>query len=154
MNNKRKGLYGMRIRLAGIVPIEDGFAFMHRVGVQNHPIGEYYTFPGGGQEGEETLEEGTIREIKEELGIEVEIVKKLYEMEDREKNKKEYFFLCKYIKGTFGTGEGPEFSGNPQYEHRGKYIPEIIKREDIEKILLLPPQIRDKFVEDVKKGSF
>ena len=38
-----------RIRLAGIIPIENGFAFMHRVGVQNHPIGDYYTFPGGGR---------------------------------------------------------------------------------------------------------
>mgnify|MGYP003320392650 CR=1 FL=1 len=34
----------MRVRLAGIVPMGSGFAFMHRVGVQNHPIGEYYVF--------------------------------------------------------------------------------------------------------------
>ena len=141
MENKEK-----RIRLAGIIPIEDGFAFMHRVGVQNHPIGNYYTFPGGGQEGEESLEEGTKREIKEEFGIDVEIVKKLYEMENGEQNKKEYFFLCKYI------GEGPEFSENPQYAHRGKYIPEIIKRKDVEKIVLLPYEIRDKFIEDIKSG--
>lgn len=142
----------MRVRLAGIVPIDDGFAFMHRVGVENHPIGDYYTFPGGGQEGEETLEEGTKREIKEEFGIDVEVIEKLYELENGEINKKEYFFLCKYISGKFGTGDGPEFSGNPKYEHRGKYIPEIIKREDVEKITLLPNEIRDKFVEDLKKG--
>lgn len=147
MNNGGK----MRIRLAGIIPIEDGFAFMHRVGVKNHPIGDYYTFPGGGQEGNETLEEGTIREIKEEFGIDVEIVKKLYELENGEINKKEYFFLCKYIGGKFGTGEGPEFSGDPKYEERGKYIPEIIKREDVEKIVLLPTEIRDKFVKDIKE---
>ena len=60
-----------RIRLAGIVPMQNGFAFMHRVGVQNHPIGDYYTFPGGGREGDETLEEGTIREIKEELELDI-----------------------------------------------------------------------------------
>ena len=142
----------IRIRLAGIVPIGDGFAFMHRVGVQNHPIGEYYTFPGGGQEGNETLEEGTRREIKEEFGIDVEIVRKLYEMDNSNKNTKEYFFLCKYIGGKFGTGTGPEFSGDPKYEHRGKYIPEIIAREDVENITLLPFEIRDKFVEDIKKG--
>lgn len=141
-----------RIRLAGIIPMDDGFAFMHRVGVQNHPIGDYYTFPGGGQEGNETLEQGTIREIEEEFGIRVEIIKKLYEMENGEQNQKEYFFLCKYISGEFGTGTGPEFSGNPKYADRGKYIPEIIKREEVEKITLLPYVIRDKFVEDVKKG--
>ena len=142
----------MRVRLAGIIPMGDGFAFMHRVGVQNHPIGDYYTFPGGGQEPGETLEEGTKREIKEEFGIDVEVEKKLYELDNGEVNKKEYFFLCKYIGGTFGTGTGPEFSGNPKYDHRGKYIPEIVKREDVEKIVLLPYEIRDKFVEDIKDG--
>ena len=142
----------MRVRLAGIVPMGDGFAFMHRVGVQNHPVGDYYTFPGGGQEENETLEEGTIREIKEEFGIDVEVIEKLYEMEHSNKEKKEYFFLCKYISGEFGTGEGPEFSGDPKYEHKGKYIPEIIKREDVEKIVLLPYTIRDQFVEDIKNG--
>ena len=142
----------MRVRLAGIIPMGDGFAFMHRVGVQNHPIGEYYTFPGGGQEGEETLEEGTIREIKEEFGIDVEVVEKLYEMENTNKQTKEYFFLCKYIGGEFGTGAGPEFSGDPKYAHRGQYLPEIISRKDVENITLLPFEIRDKFIEDIKQG--
>ena len=142
----------IRIRLAGIVPMGNGFALMHRVGVQNHPIGEYYTFPGGGREGEESLEEGAIREIKEEFGIDVEVIKKLYEMEHPNKKTKEYFFLCKYIGGEFGTGTGPEFSGDPKYIHRGKYLPEIIGREDVEKITLLPFEIRDQFIEDVKKG--
>ena len=142
----------MRERLAGIIPIGDGFAFMHRVGVQNHPIGDYYTFPGGGREGEETLEEGTIREIKEEFGIDVEVVRKLYEIDNKEKEMKEYFFLCKYVGGKFGTGTGPEFSGDPKYAHRGQYIPEIISREDVENITLLPYEIRDKFVEDIKNG--
>lgn len=143
-----------RIRLAGIIPMEDGFALMHRKDVLKNPnMSEYYVFPGGGQEGDETFEEGTLREIKEEFGIDVEVTKKLYEIEDGEQNKKEYFFLCKYVGGKFGTGTGPEFSGDPKYAHRGKYIPEIIKREDIEKIVLLPYEIRDKFVEDIKNGK-
>ena len=142
----------MRERLAGIVPMNGGFAFMHRVGVQNHPVGDYYTFPGGGREGEETLEEGAIREIKEEFGIDVEVVRKLYETENKEKEMKEYFFLCKYIGGEFGTGTGPEFTGDPKYAHKGQYLPEIISREDVENITLLPYVIRDKFVEDIKNG--
>lgn len=143
-----------RIRVAGILPIENGFAFMHRVGVKNHPIGDYYTFPGGGREGNETLEDGTKREIKEEFGIDVEVVKQLYSLENGGVNKKEYFYLCKYIGGKFGTGDGPEFSNDPKYADRGQYIPEIIDRKDIEKITLLPTEIRDKFVEDVKNNKF
>ena len=144
-----------RIRLAGIVPIEGGFAFMHRTEVKNQPIGDYYTFPGGGREGNETFEDGVKREIKEEFGIDVEVKKLLYELSNTDLNqrsKKEYFYLCEYVNGEFGTGDGPEFSNNPKYADRGKYIPEIVKREDIEKITLLPEIIRDKFVKDVLDG--
>lgn len=140
----------MRTRVSGVIPIGNGIAFMHRVGVQNHPIGNYYTFPGGGQEEGETVEEGTKREIKEEFGINVEIIRQLYYLKNEE--KEEYFFLCKYIKGEFGTGKGPEFSGDKRYAHRGQYIPEIIKKEEVKNIVLLPDEIKEKLVLDIENG--
>ena len=144
-----------RTRVAGIIFMNGGVALMHRVGVlKRKDIQEYYTFPGGGLEEGETLEEGTIREIKEEFGIDVEVVKKLYELKSVKFNQKEYFFLCEYIGGEFGTGEGPEFSNNPKYIDSGKYLPEIIKKEDVKNIPLLPPEIKEKLVEDIENGVF
>ena len=144
-----------RTRVAGIIFMNGGVALMHRVGVlKRKDIQEYYTFPGGGLEEGETLEEGTIREIKEEFGIEVEVVKKLYELKSEKFNQKEYFFLCEYIGGEFGTGEGPEFSNNPKYIDSGKYLPEIVKKEDVKNIPLLPPEIKEKLVEDIENGLF
>lgn len=143
-----------RTRVAGIVPMKDGFAFMHRVGVRKRKdFQEYYTFPGGGLEEGETPEEGTIREIKEEFGICVKVVKKLYEMESEKFKQKEIFYLCEYIDGEFGTGDGPEFNNDPKYIDSGKYIPEIIKKEEVENLLLLPFEIKEKFVEDLKNGN-
>ena len=143
-----------RIRVAGIIFIYGGIALMHRVGViKRKDIQEYYTFPGGGLEEGETLEEGTIREIKEEFGIDVKVVKKLYELESKRFNQKEYFFLCEYVLGKFGTGQGPEFSNNPKYIDSGKYIPEIIKKEEIKNIPLLPPEIKDKLIKDLEKEN-
>lgn len=143
-----------RIRLAGIVPMEDGFALMHRKDVLRNPdIKEYYVFPGGGQEGDESFEEGTIREIQEEFGINVRIIKKLYEEESEKFNQKTIYYLCEYISGEFGTGTGPEFSNDPKYIDSGKFIPEIVKRQDIENIPLMPPEIKEKFVKDIKDGK-
>lgn len=143
-----------RIRVAGIVPLKNGFAFMHRKDViKRKDFQDYYTFPGGGLEEGETLEEGTIREIKEEFGINVRIVRKLYEMKSEKFNQEEYFFLCEYIDGEFGTGNGPEYNNDPKYINSGKYIPEIINREDVEKILLLPTEIKEKLVEDIKRKN-
>lgn len=143
-----------RIRLAGIVPLNGGYALMHRKDVKKRKIQEYYTFPGGGMEENETYEEGTKREIKEEFGIEVEIVEKLYEETNEEFNQKTIYFLCKYISGEFGTGDGPEFNNDPKYVDSGKYIPEIIKPEDLGNLLLFPTEIKEKFIKDVKNGRF
>ena len=143
-----------RTRVAGIIFMNGGIALMHRKGVlKRKDMQEYYTFPGGGLEEGETLEEGTIREIKEEFGIDVKVVKKLYELKSEKFNQKEYFFLCEYVSGKFGTGEGPECSNNPKYIDSGKYIPEIIKKEEIKNILLLPPEIKEKLIEDLENRN-
>ncbi len=141
----------LTIRVAGIVPMNGGFVFMHRKNViRNKDYQEYYTFPGGHLEEGETLEEGVMREIKEEFGIHVKVVRKLYELENSRVNMKEYFFLCEYVDGEFGTGEGEEFSNNPEYKESGEYIPEIVKREKISDLVLLPLEIKEKFLEDLQ----
>ncbi len=142
------------IRVAGIIPMNDGFAFMHRKHViRNKDYQEYFTFPGGHLEEGETLQEGVIREIKEEFGIHIKVIKKLYELQNDRVNMKEYFFLCEYIDGEFGTGDGEEFSGNPEYKDSGEYIPEIVKRENIQGLVLLPLEIKEKFVQDLQEGN-
>ena len=113
-----------RIRLAGIIPMGNGFALMHRKDVMKNPDRqEYYVFPGGGREGDETYEKF---------------------------NQTTIYYLCEYVSGEFGTGTGPEFSNDPKYIDSGKYIPEIVKREDIERIPLMPPEIKEKFLEDIR----
>ena len=144
-----------RTRVAGIIPMEDGFALMHRKDViKRKDFQEYYTFPGGGLEAGETLEEGTIREIEEEFGIKVKIVKKLYEINSEKFNQKEIFYLCEYVSGEFGTGTGPEFDNNPAYADCGKYIPEIIEVNKIKDILLVPQNVKEMFLEDLKNKKF
>ena len=143
-----------RIRLAGIIPMEDGFALMHRKDVKKNPDRqEYFVFPGGGQEENETFEEGTLREIKEEFGIDVKIVRKLYEEYSEKFDQTTIYYLCEYVSGEFGTGNGPEFSNDPKYVDSGKYIPEIVKKDEVENIPLMPPDIKEKFVRDIRENK-
>ncbi len=141
-----------RIRVAAIIPMQGGYAFMYRKNVtKRKDIQNYYTFPGGGLEQGETLEEGVKREVEEEFGIEVEIEKLLFETYSEKFKQKEYYFLCKYVGGEFGTGTGPEFSHDPNYIDSGEYIPKIVESKDIEKIILLPEEIKEKFIDYIKK---
>lgn len=144
-----------RVRVAGIIFFKDGVALMHRKGVKKaKTYQEYYTFPGGGLEENETPEEGTIREIEEEFGIKIKVVKKLYETESKEFNQTELYYLCEYVSGEFGTGDGPEFHYDPKYVDSGEFLPEIVPFDKVEEILLLPPDVRDLFVKDLKEGKF
>jgi len=140
-----------RTRVAAILKMENGYAFMHRKDViKRKDYQEYYTFPGGGLEENETPQEGVIREIEEEFGIKVKVIKKLYEIKSEKFNQLEIFYLCEYISGTFGTGTGPEFSNDPKYIDSGKYLPEIIPQDKIKDILLLPQNVAKMFLEDLK----
>lgn len=141
-----------RIRVAGLIEMENGYALMHRMNVKpkensTQPHGEYYVFPGGGIEGDESFEEGVKREVLEEFGIEVEVIRKLYYRPITEE-KDEYLYLCKYVSGTLGTGTGPEFSGDPKYADRGLYIPTVVPKEEIKNIRLLPEEFKEKIIED------
>ncbi len=135
-----------RIRVAGLIEIDDGYALMHRKDVKkventDKPYGEYYVFPGGGLEEGETLEQGVVREILEEFGINVEVIEQIAYRKVNEEND-EYLFKCKYVSGRFGTGTGPEFSGDPKYVDRGKYIPEIVPKTNIVNIRLVPEEFK------------
>lgn len=142
----------MRIRVAGLIEINGDYALMHRKNVRkeensNKPYGEYYVFPGGGLEDEDTtLADGVKREILEEFGINVKVNEELCSRRI-ENEFEEHLFLCEYISGKFGTGTGPEFSGDPKYKERGEYLPEIITKEEFKKLRVLPEKFKEKVIE-------
>lgn len=123
-----------RIAARGIILNGDELIFIHRIRVENKKKIEYYVFPGGGVEEGENLIDCITRELMEELGIEVNVIKTIYRLE--KESDIEYYLLCEYKSGKIGSGNGPEFTEERQKE-RGLYIPESIP---ICKISALPIQ--------------
>ena len=142
-----------RTRVAGLIEIENGYALMHRKNVKKRegttaPYGEYFVFPGGGVEEDDiSFEEAVKREVLEELGIEIEVIRELYYRKINEELD-EYLYLCKFISGIFGTGKGPEFSNDSRYLDRGEYYAEIISKDLIKDINLYPKEFKEKIIKD------
>ena len=135
INKKRKAVRGIILK-------DENIILIHRIKDNE----EYYVYPGGGLEEGETNEQCITREIKQELGINVTILKYLYRLEE-EKNI-EYYYLCEYLSGEIGTGTGPEFTSE-KYINNGKYIPEIHKLNEISK-LNLKKIISNTFLQDIQ----
>lgn len=89
---------------ACIVIIKNGrLALIKRI--KNNEI--YYVIPGGQKEIGETLQQAAKREAKEELGVDVKIGKQILKLEY---NGQQYYFTATIVGGSFGSGEGEEFS--------------------------------------------
>ncbi len=75
---------------------------------------EYYSLPGGGLEDNETLEENIIREVKEELTLDIKINKYLGVIEDSKSIQ--HFFYASIIKGIPTlSGEELDRKNNDNY---------------------------------------
>lgn len=136
-------------RVRGIILFDDNIILMKRERIKEGKKFLYYVFPGGGVEEGETLEQALHREVLEELGIKVTLLKNLYlSTYDNQING---YFLCKYLSGKFGTGEGPEFN-DKSYSNRGTYTPLILPISEIGNINLLPELVKNRFISDLKNG--
>jgi 8-oxo-dGTP diphosphatase len=103
-------------RSAAVI-IEDGrVALIERVRAGQ----TYFVFPGGGIEAGETAEEACVREIHEELGLEVRLGPLAAVVEF--KGGEQLYYLARIVGGEFGTGEGEELTADPDSE-AGSYRP-------------------------------
>lgn len=114
-----------RINSRAIVFENDNVLLLFRHKIVDGIIKEYYAIPGGGVEENETLEEAAIRELKEELSIDVEISNYLGILE--EETCIHHIFSAKKVNGELKLG-GEELEHNNEnnyYEIRKININDI-----------------------------
>lgn len=138
----------MRTSVRAIIPFKEGLILIHRVRKENGQVLDYYVFPGGGLEEDESFEECLVRELQEEIGIDIKVAKQLYKVVNMDRI--ELFYLCQYIKGEIGSGTGPEFTSK-EYIQRGIYECKIVDMNDLANINLLPKDICNKWLKEYRK---
>jgi 8-oxo-dGTP pyrophosphatase MutT (NUDIX family) len=104
----------------------------------------YYLFPGGKVEENESLIQACVREVKEELGLNITIDFKLCEVLFNENIQ--HYFVCQVQSGTFGTGDGEEYN-HPFDPLRGIYEPVWIDLLDINKYIIQPKCVIEKTID-------
>jgi mutator protein MutT len=134
----------MRVRAVAILIEDDKLAVIerHRAGRQ------YFTFPGGGVDAGETVEQAIVREVEEELGLRVAVERKVAEVWFRG-NRQEYFLVHK-IDGEFGTGTGEEYqSYRPEH---GTYLPQMMPISELLTHPVLPVEMAELILKSQIEG--
>jgi mutT/nudix len=133
----------MHTSVRGIVNYNDKIVLIHRIKTKDDgTVRDYYVTPGGKIEENESHEEALRREIKEELGIEIEIKDLCLELDDRDYNDSfQYFYNCNYKAGELGTGDGPEFTDKENY--KGVFEIVLVDKKEISKLNLVPEKIKE-----------
>ena len=110
-----------------VVIIDDGklIVFFRRKIVDGNEI-TYYAIPGGHVEGNETSEETAIREIKEELNLDIEIVSYLGKLVVG--NKQDDYYHAKIVGGKLQFG-GEELDRNCEENY---YEVRMLPIEDVD----------------------
>ncbi len=132
----------MRIRALGIVVKGDEVLLIHR-NVHNQ---SYFVFPGGGVEQGETAEQGALREVYEEAGINAKLEKLVYRVTDE--NSEHNFYICSYISGELKSEqeEGDELSS------LDSKLPSWNKIRDLASMKIMPLEVRDWLIEDFQNN--
>lgn len=133
----------MHTSVRGIVNYNDKIVLIHRIKTKDDgTVRDYYVTPGGKIEENESHDEALRREIKEELGIEIEIKNLCLELDDRDYNDSfQYFYNCNYKVGELGTGDGPEFTDKENY--KGVFEIVLVDKKEISKLNLVPEKIKE-----------
>jgi 8-oxo-dGTP diphosphatase len=106
----------------------------------------YYALPGGHVEAGEALEETAIREIKEELNLNVTLSCKLWEYKNW--GRMEHYYLASSFSGEIKLGFPELGKLSPQNVYRPEWVP----LANLADIPLLPQEIKAKIIAQATSG--
>ncbi len=110
---------------------------------------KYYAIPGGKAENGESLEDAVVRELFEETSIHVEIDKHLGAFVDKDKNKTQHLYLCKYVKGKPELRVDSVEQGFMNEDITNYFRPEWVDVDKLDSLTIKPFVIADFFKKTV-----
>lgn len=111
---------------------------------QEHEERDIWMVPGGGIEEGESSIDAAVREIKEETGLDIEVGKLIWHVEEVSKRGQRFvnFFMGRITGGKLVLGLDPEFDAGGQVLREVKFM----SRQEIEALpALYPEYLKDEF---------
>ncbi|KKB76186.1 hypothetical protein VW29_20790 [Devosia limi DSM 17137] len=133
-----------RISAGALVIHEDKILLVHH---QRPGIHDFWVAPGGGVEGSETLEQAAAREVLEETGLTVNIIRPAYidELWNTTDRGVKFWFLASLGGGSLSVSANP--AGNESIVGAGWF-----GRDQLPQGKVFPDPLRHRFWSDLRLG--
>lgn len=119
-------------RVSAVVTKDNKILLIHR----RKEGDEYWVVPGGGVEEGETLEQGLVREVKEETSLDIKKYSLIATFKENE--IEHYFYKCELSEGEPVLG-GPEAKANSDHNW---FNPEWVNIEQLSDLDLYPNHLK------------
>lgn len=141
---------GLRRRAGAIITSGENILLIKRH-LETRDPPTYWLFPGGGVEEGESVEDACIREVREELGLEVRLGRLVANVVfgSPDPRSLQSYFLADVIGGELGTGEWPIEGVQTE---SGWYQPEWVSASDLQKMHVVPAPLADIVREAFRTG--
>ncbi len=130
------------IRASAVVIHNNKVLLIHRINNGE----EYYVSPGGAVEGNETIEEAALRELKEETSVKASIDKLIYTWKSDKSDHKQYYYLCKYISGKPKIDKNSVEAKRMKNGNNDFYEPVWIDINKLKDFLIYPEELKEKIL--------
>lgn len=130
----------MRISSRAVIVQDNKVLTMFRRKIKDGKVKEYYVIPGGGQDEGESLEETVIRELKEEMNVDIRVLGYLGKSIWEETTSN--FFHCEIVKGTPKLG-GEELD---RMKEENYYEPRFVDLDSLDNINIIGTEFINKAV--------
>ncbi len=119
---------------------------------QHHEDRDIWMTPGGGIEDGESAAEAAVREVREETGLDIQVLRMIWHVEEVSERGQRFvnFFTARVTGGKLALGEDPEFDDAHQVLREVRFM----SYDEVQNIEhLYPEYLRDELWEMTADGS-
>jgi len=139
----------MNTKAARAIIIENGkILVMYR----NKYGSQYYTLVGGRINDGETPEQGLVREVREETGLQVTAVRLVYIEEHKAPSSEQYIYLCDVAPHAEVAIQSDSEEGHMNQYDLNTHHPEWVSTKSFDHLHFRTPQLHAAIIKAFKKG--
>lgn len=133
--------------VGGICIKDESVLLIYRINKEKDFNQEYFVFPGGQVEGDESIEDTLMREFKES-SITARIGELFYSTEEDINDEADYYYLCDYVLGEPSVSQQSKErelmeSGNQVY------TPMWVPLRELDELIVYPETVKNKVIEEL-----